>query len=66
MGNEFVKIEWRTVPVTLYRTGSMLFYHLNDRDTAESYATEILTKLGLVSGRCPNDGKNMLVTDEMK
>ena len=52
MENEFVKIDWNGVPVTIYSTGSMLFYHLNDRDIAESYAINILIELELVDRSC--------------
>ena len=50
--NDFVKIDWRGVPVTIYSNGSMLFYHLTDKDIAERYAIEILISLGLVKEDC--------------
>ena len=46
--DEYVKVGWNGVLVTLYRKGSMLFYHLDDRDVAERYATDILMALHLV------------------
>ena len=46
--DEFVKVEWCGILVTLYQKGSMLFYHLDDRETAEKYATAILMALHLV------------------
>jgi hypothetical protein len=46
--DEFIKVEWCGTLVTLYQKGSMLFYHLDDRDVAERYATAILTTLHLV------------------
>ena len=45
--NEFVKVEWNGTLVTMYRKGSMLFYHLDDRNTAERYATDILNTDGV-------------------
>ena len=50
--NDFVKIDWENVPVTIYSNGSMLFYHLTDKDVAERYAIDILISLGLVHGSC--------------
>ena len=58
-GDEFVKIKWKDVLITLYRNGSMLFYHLSDRRQAETYATEVLERLGLVSGCCAGNKVNI-------
>ena len=51
-GDEFVKINWNNALVTLYRSGSMMFYEISERELAERYATEILTKLGLITNCC--------------
>jgi len=50
--NEFVKIIWEDVPVTIYSNGSMLFYHLAEKTIAECYAIDILISLGLVHESC--------------
>ena len=50
--NEFVKVDWNGTPVTMYCKGSMLFYHLDDRDTAEKYATDILNTDGVALTEC--------------
>ena len=50
--NDFVKIDWKGVPVTIYSNGSMLFYHLADKDIAERYAIDIIISLGLVKEDC--------------
>ena len=50
--DEFVKIDWNDTPVTIYSNGSMLFYHLTDKDVAESYATKILIALNFIYEDC--------------
>ena len=39
-------MSWRGMEVTLYSQGKVMFHPLSDRDTAISYASEILGMLG--------------------
>ena len=39
-------MSWKGMEVTLYSQGKVMFHPLSDRDTAISYASEILGMLG--------------------
>lgn len=45
---EFIEIQWGETPVTIYKKGSIFFYHLNDQEVCEAHSNEILSRLGLI------------------
>lgn len=45
---EFIEIQWGDTPVTIYKNGSIFFYHLNDHVVCEGHSNDILRRLGLI------------------
>ena len=41
-----LKFLWEGIEVTMYRDGSLIFYHFEDQDVAERYAGEIWERIG--------------------
>jgi hypothetical protein len=44
--SELIEFDYKGVRLTLYRTGSLMFYHMNVFETACCYAAEIYAMLG--------------------
>lgn len=45
VSEDFVTIGWNGIPCTIYKRGSILFYHVTDRTAAKKYFLEIYDKL---------------------
>ena len=41
-----LKFPWEGIEVTMYRDGSLIFYHYEDQDAAGRYAEEIWKRIG--------------------
>ena len=41
-----LKFPWEGIEVTMYRDGSLIFYHFEDQEIAEKYAGEIWERIG--------------------